>query len=136
MLRVANSQAIPLQYIYSHRFSIKVVLDGRLVTRLNFEYQQQLFLKGNPLQRLRVLNSFYDIVYLVSRSNVVWNTLVLSVIYSFLCGHEVGVILKIWCVCGGGVFVFLVQISINRKVSVFRGECIINLVMFKISMIS
>ena len=102
MLRVANSQAIPLQYIYSHRFSIKVVLDGRLVTRLNFEYQQQLFLKGNPLQRLRVLNSFYDIVYLVSRSNVVWNTLVLSVIYSFLCGHEVGVILKIWCVCGGG----------------------------------
>ena len=53
--------------------------------------------------------------------------------------HFYVVILKMWCVCGDcdwGVLVFLVQISINRKVSVFRGESIINLVMFKISMIS
>ena len=49
-------------------------------------------------------------------------------------GHSKTVV----CVCGrgGGVLVFFVQISINRKVSVFRGESIINLVMFKISMIS
>ena len=47
-------------------------------------------------------------------------------------GHSKTVV----CVYGGGGARFLVQISINRKVSVFRGESIINLVMFKISMIS